>query len=91
MELWEKFIAYCKKHKIICFGDSWTTIDKLWHLIGCILITYFCGNITASMVGIGKEVADIGGSGMSYKDLTADAIGIIIGCGLRVLFPLNVL
>lgn len=59
--------------------DKWLTIDKLWHLLSCMLITITLGCPIAGAVGFTKECADIRHSGFSYKDLVADAAGILIG------------
>lgn len=64
--------------------DEWFGLDKILHLIGCMVITAIWGYPTAGAAGIIKECADIGGSGFSYKDLTADAIGIGLGMIVRM-------
>lgn len=63
--------------------DRWTTIDKLWHALGCMGLTVIWGEYTAAGFGILKEASDIGGSGASYKDLIADGIGICLGLLIR--------
>jgi len=63
--------------------DKWISLDKPAHLVGCIILTVvFDWRISAGF-GIWKELPGIGNTGFSYKDLTADAIGICIGLLIR--------
>ena len=79
-----KIITYRIEKKILA-TDRWFSIDKLWHLLICMAISAVCGYPTALLVGVIKETSDIGGSGFSYKDLTADIIGAAIGHIIRIL------
>ena len=64
--------------------DNWLTIDKLWHFLICMVISAVYGYPTALFVGLIKECSDIGGSGFSYKDLTASYLGVLIGHLIRI-------
>lgn len=72
-------------------GESWNGQDKQKHFVGSVVMAGTISAYTdsptkgfaASMaVGIAKELYDskrAGGSGFSYKDLTADVLGSAVG------------
>ena len=74
-----------KRIKKYLANDHWIDLSKLWHILICAGITFFFGQYTALGAGVLKEISDIGGSGFSYKDLFADAVGILIGNMAKVI------
>ena len=66
-------------------NDRWLSIDKLYHLIVCMLLTVVFGWLVGIIVGVAKEIYDINKSGFSYKDLVADIIGVGVGMIIRMI------
>ena len=66
-------------------NDRWCSIDKLYHFIACLVITVIFGWLAGIVVAIAKEIYDINKSGFSYKDLTADIIGVGVGMIIRMI------
>ena len=65
--------------------DRWFSIDKLYHFIVCMALTVVFGWLVSIMAAVAKEIYDINKSGFSYKDLTADVIGVGVGMIIRMI------
>ena len=64
--------------------DYWVAWDKFYHLVVCIVLTFFFGWITALSFGVLKEIRDgLWGNGASWKDMVANCIGIGIGLWIK--------
>ena len=66
-------------------NDRWLSIDKLYHFIACVALTVVFGWLVGIMAAVAKEIYDINKSGFSYKDLTADIIGVGVGMIIRMI------
>ena len=66
-------------------NDRWLSKDKLYHFIACMVLTVVFGWLVGIIAGVAKEIYDINKSGFSYKDLTADIIGVGVGMIIRII------
>ena len=72
-------------------NDKWTSKDKALHFGVCLVLAVICP-IVAVVVAVAKEVHDDGteGNHWCWKDILADAVGVVLGtvvhAGLHWLF-----
>ena len=71
--------------------DTWTSKDKALHFGVCLVLAVICP-IVAVVVAVAKEVHDerTEGNHWCWKDILADAVGVVLGtvvhAGLHWLF-----
>ena len=65
--------------------DTWTGKDKVKHFCVCLVLAVICP-IVAAVVAVAKEVHDerTDGNHWCWKDILADAVGIVLGSAVHV-------
>ena len=66
--------------------DSWTGKDKVKHFGVCLVLAAICP-IVAAVVAVAKEVSDerTEGNHWCWKDIVADAVGVVLGSAVHFL------
>lgn len=66
-------------------NDLWTGKDKVKHFCVCLVLAVICP-IVAVVVAVAKEVHDDGtdSNHFCWKDIVADAVGVVLGTVVHV-------